>query len=988
MTEFSEIVNVTWQIEQPEGAVARLLALLNSLEQRLTSVASAASQAGRAVGGQGATILPAGSVPLGGGYSAHTTTQYKNPAGQWTSFSNIPAQYQPNVSRSGEMSDEAFLARFFPGQSRPSSISDADWQAMKRAYSAGGPARMMLGSMGEFQGGTPSPSYWEYISRPAGTTVGGIYGLGSGLPSRSGMGLVPYTGISTPPPATGGALPPFAGTGIVPSFSGGQPWWNIPPGTSSHQQVPLPSTPWGPGYQPGGYGAPPRPGGPYNPPTWPGGGGLPPTGAGGGAGGGVPLPPTGQYNAFNNAFSRHISWILQGIVIWGILRTTMDGTRAVLEEIMRMESAQARADFISGDTMGDVLTSATLSARYGINTQQAVPGIIAAGQLNSTPQQQQQARQLSLVFGADEYANALQELYQVQVRSNAVGLDHVQVMDFIASAYKSAPGNLETYFDALQQGIQLSQDLGLSAEQAGLAILNISKATEQTPETTATLLSSVIIRLRNEETQKNLKGYGIETATPSVMLRDIADEVDNLVSSGNVERARELLMELTSGLQAPGRALQLQVAFQELSRSFSQSNANLSDFNTLLENVGDTGQTAFQQLAAGVQVYFDSLILANAETGTFLERLLRIWAGGPEAIAVIYSGLEDLARGAGGMLNAQALIVQYEAETGQSAYRDVTPRGGGGRGGRGPNPNGPEALMTDEFYAWLRAQEGTISGADSQSNAAWAARMQGLAGFYNPPQKGLPAIPPPPEFGGFQNLPEGADWDEFRASVRKYEQMIQEQVPAYELDRREVAFYDEATDSYRTMIADLNAIRFATDEQRKLMQQQITGVFNVPAGGEALVAFFALTQGFIPDYLSPGRGASDIGAAGEAEREKSTAVSRSTAGPRTGGRKVSGRINPIIFDRDDLDRDLGIMSDMPRGSGNALSRSDRAWAERYTRQAEAYQSGRLGSMNVTNNIRVILDSRVIAMYINRQNYRDFNRVRNSSSSPPNSQALT
>src|SRR3990167_5300789 len=550
-----------------------------------------------------------------------------------------------------------------------------------------------------------------------------------------------------------------------------------------------------------------------------------------------------------------MTWIAQGIVIWEGLRVAQSVLRGMVEEMLRLESVQARVGFISGQGLGQTAQEFAQAARYGITPAQAGPGAITAAQLRLGAADQQRAAHIALVFGADQYNNALQELYQTQIVSTAAGVKKVQVMDCLATAFKTAPGDVESYFDALQKGILISSYLGLSAEQAAIAILNISKATEQAPEATATTLQYAIQRLARPEIQERVSKYGIEAGTPAQMLREVAAEVDRLVSSGNTERARRLLEEITGGLQGPQRLLQLQVAFQTLNDAFRAGQQPLGDYNDFLKGVTDTGVTAFARLDAAARADLITLGMTAQQTNTLGligQTILYGGIGLPFGKSPIPSALKLLEGPAGGIadfLDTASQARTFEQQTGKQAY--LNQGGALGLGGM------PVLIMNPEFKRWLDNANNPI--AMERSWAADAARWQAQADFYNPPPgKGQLTFPEPPEFGGFQTFPKGQDWDQFRSLVRKYETQIQAEVPGYTLDRQQVAFWDETTKHYRTLIGDTNAIRFATEEQRKLMAEQITGVFNIPDSGRALVAFYALQQGYVPrdraDALASGAG--------------------------------------------------------------------------------------------------------------------------------------
>ena len=558
----------------------------------------------------------------------------------------------------------------------------------------------------------------------------------------------------------------------------------------------------------------------------------------------------GGLDEFNSRFIRHMTWIAQGILIWEGFRIVQGILQGMTTEMINLENVSARLALTTGQPLQAAITgvagAAVQAARYGIAPTQAGPGTLAAAQLGASAAQQEQARQLALVFGADQHQNALTELYQVQLRASAAGIEYVDVLGFMATALQEIPRSLETdaletYADALQVGIRLQGRVGLSAELMGLALANAAVATESSAETIGAQFERVISRISKPEVIDELRGFGVQPGPLPQVIGAIADAANQLVASGKMERFEELMRLVAGGsLQAGQQLRDFPLILKIISDALDDPNKKLADFGRAVELTTGTTQSSFAILTASVKAWFGTLVAGYGAMDGFLERLVVLAKYGifsPQGLALTIGGARDVAGAAAGLFNLQSQANLFEQQTGKQAY--LNQAGGLGLGGM------PVLIVNPEFQRWL--DNANNPARMERSWAADAARWQAQADFYNPPPgKGQLAFPEPPAFGGFQTFPKGQDWDQFRSLVRKYETQIQAEVPGYTLDRQQVAFWDETTKHYRTLIGDTNAIRFATEEQRKLMAEQITGVFNIPDSGRALVAFYALQQGYVP----------------------------------------------------------------------------------------------------------------------------------------------
>jgi hypothetical protein len=556
-----------------------------------------------------------------------------------------------------------------------------------------------------------------------------------------------------------------------------------------------------------------------------------------------------KFDLFNNKLSRHMVWIAQGIAIWGALRISAEAVGAFVDQLLRLDAVQARVGFITGQDTRATVGQFQEAGQYGIAPAQAGEGMLTAGRLNLGRNQVNQAQQLALVFGADQYNNILQELFQVQARADAANVSNVNTLDYLATAYKNVDGNLESYFDALQYGIELHRFLGLTAEQAGLAIGEMANAIEADPNTVKTLLGRIKLQINNADVRDELSGLGI--TGPSVP--DYFQQIAAGVAAGG-PNADAIINAMTTGLQGASQGAEFRTILDALNTELSKNTVALSEFNTLVDEIGNTGPAKIDRMKAAfanmlltisdtgvVQTFFDYVLSRIVETTTFLEGLSfafnnlvpaseNILSGQANPFEAFGQALDETNRGrrSGDIQTNQ----QFWGEFIKNFYQNLLPpesssrRRGAGRDGPDEGPPMPEGVGTGNGGARrIRNYEDT--------------KLQ------------------PPGFGGFQDLPAGVDWDRFLSDIAGFETKLQQEVPGYELDRKQVAFWDASVGYYRTATGDSEAIRRALDEQTDLLKT-ITGIFNVPAGGEILVPFSALTAGFQPDYLG-GRSGGAVG---------------------------------------------------------------------------------------------------------------------------------
>jgi len=977
-----------------------------------------------------ARILMAGSTPPGwlelGGPSS-----YQKPS--LTNFGTGGIQTNARLSDQWQTAPQDFLNSYsdLTAQAKDlSNITDLLKQFSQLRY--GGPA-----STGQ-EVGFPVETGWTSTIYGGGTTLGGLLNgpQPQYIPGQGSTFGIPNW--QTPPQQTinnqGSNYTYATGTGTRFDFppggyssSGyyGEDWG---PTGRSYQYTPPPPPGSTGTYGPGGYGTPGSPfqfgsgtvfPGAGNPNGFGMSGGL--WGPGGNGIGGPPGPPwvaggwqQGQNipnfnpnlvnqvdqagvsfeNATNKAgnFERALGRIVTYSVIFAGFAAVGAVVRGVADEMVRLSDVQSRIGFVNGQSNQATLAQFTQAANYGISPAQAGQGILTAGQLGASPQQNQQAQQLALIFGADQYSNALVQLTRTQEQASATGLKHVNTLDFIAQSYKTLPGSLNDYFGALQRGIQLNAQFGVSAENMGLAIEKGMLTTGQSADQVAVAYQSILSKVATPATQKALEPLGIQRGDATTMVREITEEYQRLAQVGDragIEKLGEALQG--GGIGGYSRIETLPDIFSALNTALNNTNPNLAKFSALLNDVSNSDVTKINQLTASWNNFLLALgsgIPGNA-AGQFLDGITRQLKNVTDIIENGGKAIQSVGADPAGALGRVAKYSQDNPFTLTNLIQapfnpartleqlagliDAATNGrigGPSEGGRPgpigiglsgvqsgfgmripqsilnpyPNPienfgglqNLPQGVGIEQYRSMVQATEsqlkiagvptddknyevlsrsGTLLGqilADSNAIRITNDKIaQNTATFGGTPPSGVNAsnatefqakvaaedaklkaagisVSDPktivfqdkatdalfkivgsneaiqfatqtmaanaPTFSGM--LPKGEDLNKIQARVSAIDQSGM--VGAAGLDTTQVqkVFWDPVTNTLRAIHGTETAIQIATEEAAKLLQQQITGTFNVPAGGEAVVAFFALQQGFVPGGAGgPGAGA-------------------------------------------------------------------------------------------------------------------------------------
>lgn len=1010
--QYDEVVKITWDVKDAEDAISRLIAKVDQLDTKAGTAGLAAGRRfseGFRSGLQGAfNAVDELSARLDAVLSRQRTASSAPPPPAPQAYYN---EYGEQVSQKPVYRYNAADAAF--------RLGPRDYYGQR--YDEYGQPRFpnpIMGGSGIFEPGTDRwrnergvffrPEDFRSVI-PTFSGPGITYGLGGGPPPIGSYGW-PMGGF-----ALGGFLGPGGVAGMLPP-PGGIP---IGGGWTVH----------GTGTSYGGWGG--MGGGPP--------GTIPGSWAAGSSWAG-PLGPAPTARFFDDPgttsrvnqsqFMRHAGWIAQTIVIGTAFATAAKAAHDFGEELVRLDSVSQRLNFINGTTREGTVAQFLSAAEMGITPEQAAPGLITAAQYGLAGRDVSRAQQLAAVFGPEQFNNILTEIYQTEQRANAAGVEHLNIMSYIATAYQTGSGTLEDYFDSLQMGVELTQALGLSAEQAGLAVLKVSQGLEGTPSDAASLLQIIRRRISTQATvREGLAAEGITGPDMPSYFRQISE----MAATGDPAQFERVLQLIVGGQNVTTRLANMRTALVELYEVMGAP-PDMSSWQQLFAGFSDTTQFKINQLTASWKEFL--LAVGDSFPGqigvSMVNDRLGSTAEGLRSAGVILGGIPELMfSGAStrfayanqlrsgiqnqfserGVPTALADIILNQGfwygviadaindtlganarqpDTGRQGTVVTMPNGGRITSFGPPLPvegfaNLPQGVDFMTFYRTALEIQKTLSAIPGyQPNLETTAvldrgrrlgddddRYRVIRLDAKAIQDAIDKVAKEIEttgrrrvrqvkpdfmdtFGGFDTFPEGLDWNAFVSGVRDNEQKLRTQVPGYKLDQKQIAFWDESGEFYRMLTADSEAIRRELAEQTKLMNQQITGVFNVPTGGEALVAFAALQAGFVPSDRLNGQ-------------------SGGAAGPGRGSPGANNALLPTDYRR--------ITGAGRPGPGNLLGDDDLPEDARRVNQTKATPNARpvaqpkpVGAVQVNNAItirnQVILNGRIIVNQLLREFQRE------------------
>jgi len=322
---------------------------------------------------------------------------------------------------------------------------------------------------------------------------------------------------------------------------------------------------------------------------------------------------SGGVNLMSNVWIRHLFWIGQTILILGTLRIAYGFISEASQDVTALADASARLAAIQGGAAAaqrpGLLAGAVEAAAFGVAPREALAGGVLAARLDATPEMVRNAQQVSLVFGqagdsGASFDNVLRELVQTELRATAAGLEHVAVMDTVAAIYAETGLDIEQTFDAIQAGVALYQQLGVTAEQAALAIAEASTAAETAPEVTAGRLARLAFLFQQPERLRELRGFGVTAETPREGIPQIAQIAQQLAVSGDIETAARFFQLITGGsLQARRDMQDMAVVLRAFNQALRESSVEAGGWQRLFGEVGNTIGTSLRILTTEAQAF-------------------------------------------------------------------------------------------------------------------------------------------------------------------------------------------------------------------------------------------------------------------------------------------------------------------------------------------------------------------------------------------------
>ncbi len=715
-----------------------------------------------------------------------------------------------------------------------------------------------------------------------------------------------------------------------------------------------------------------------------------------------------ETDALTGRFTRHLTWIVQGILIWESFRIVGTILSEVTGEFIKLEAASARFAYISSQSIpaarGTMLGQVIQGAQYGIAPSVTEQGAILAAQAGTTPQQMEQARQISLVFGTKEYANALSELAQTQRTANAYGIEGVNVLGYLARAYKEVPVDpsrdaLEQYMDSLQQGITVMKDLGLTAEQSALVVGRVAYAIEGSGEQAANVIQNIVNRLRRTDVKEQLTGYGITAQDIPTQLRQTSEALRQLLDTGQDQRAQALVALVSGGTINVQRIREAPLVFSELGKALQESGGALGNWDLLFGQVSNTTERRLSVLTASWQAFLTSMSVTPQMESFFG------WLN--DQIEGLTAGLNRYSQGnlaqskIEGMAPAErmGLLQQYVGETGGGSLRQLFDVKEGRlvpKPGMFGQPGAAEQFLKDIASGNVDMAELDLAQAtggkgdpkrylpDIYSFMEWTSRgkppepsLSDLLKGGRGPGQFRPVTQPtgPTAWEGpwnIQNLPEGATFDQLRTAIDKWDKILAQTSPEYTAkygapggERRDQTltyWRDPLTNAFDKYTSSQEALRLALEELNKTERARIIGVWNVPAGSDFMLPFAALLGNTgVPGAQSTDNNTSAVRSNTEATIAMTSAIRALMAGPQ-GPPAPGEKAPPAPLARAPMEYyRLGT----PQETIPYTTRYERD--EQFRRHnVDRVGNKQMGNITVNNRITVQVDGKTVSTHLNRQ----------------------
>ena len=555
------------------------------------------------------------------------------------------------------------------------------------------------------------------------------------------------------------------------------------------------------------------------------------------------------FDSLGESIQRTAMHVVTGIAVWESFRMVQGTITETTRRMLELETVSARIASMSGQSRQavsqQITTQAIIAAGlYGVSPDQTIQNALLERQVGATGQDIQLARQMAVAYG-EKYENIITEIVQSKVRMKQAGVGKVDTANLFDAINRSAPGTFEQKMDALQQGAILGSQFGLEPQQLSVAMLRSAALTEtQNIDTVAGGMGRLVGRIRLPDTKQSdvMKQYGIE-GTGAERVRQFADTYVEILATKGREAADAFLEPFATGLNKGKDIREFGTYLEQVAEAARDGSVAMGEFNKTLQEQMATSTVSLERIKSTWDTFLLSFTNTDPVQGFF---------------RVLIDGLTSAQQ----LMTMMTLGGQYERETGKSITPEKNPiiesiqRGAWGVAY--PLMALLNGVDNPEFKEWLNKQG--MSGAtigknllDTVGTPAVSIDMtgRGKSGEMDEGLRGGAVKRSILGFGGYRKtdlnietlIAKAEQWDK---SISEGATLMGQEAPS----KVTTGFWDESSKMWKPVVASNEALRFAIDELTKT-QKQIAGVFNVPAGGEVLVPFRALQEGFMPSNRVP-----------------------------------------------------------------------------------------------------------------------------------------
>ena len=427
-----------------------------------------------------------------------------------------------------------------------------------------------------------------------------------------------------------------------------------------------------------------------------------------------------------NRFMRHITWIFQGMIIWGGVRAFQDMVRNFNEAFTEIETSAAHAAFIVESSTERMMAAqkeyAMAAVQYGAKPGEAAPVLPLAERYGmADPRVAELSAQLALVSDEEmSMADAATYLMSVMRQWNITLDDSNRVLDTLATMYATTPGSMKEFLDLMREGPALAEQMGQSFEEN---MLLISRAMSFLPGRTATTVSGTMGRLltrvyRQDAARQLAQQYGISVFDQETLARrpglEILDDIAQKFREIGSESEKAALAELVAGSRQGQAWRDAYVMLENWSDGIRDAQTELRNFDSLVDEVAGTHGAAVDEMTASWDLLWQAIGQSTGAIQFFDDVSRNLAEGWQESIDVM--DVRALLRERG--LYYSDVAPKYEAETGREAWV---------QGARYPTP-------TEDFRRWVEEYLRRLFEPDGRSarggrGYASAARGRGLETF-------------------------------------------------------------------------------------------------------------------------------------------------------------------------------------------------------------------------------------------------------------------